>query len=169
MDIPPISRAGLMFRIRAMILFYIAVILASGITAFPLNWELSILVDWFGQGSWIGARFPAAAEWFGFIKEGLDFNAEKYPFIACGTDWLAFAHIMIAIAFLGPLYDPMKNIWIIYWGMLCCVGILPLSLICGPMRGIPFAWQCVDCSFGVFGIIPLLMVWRWIKQVQTQK
>ena len=29
--------------------------------------------------------------------------------IAYGTDWLAFAHITIAVAFLGPLKDPVRN------------------------------------------------------------
>ena len=35
-----------------------------------------------------------------------------------GFDWLAFAHLLIAIAFLGPLKDPIKNEWIIRWGMI---------------------------------------------------
>ena len=39
--------------------------------------------------------------------------------------------------------------------MIACVLIVPLALICGPLRGIPPFWQLIDCSFGVFGIIPL--------------
>ena len=102
---------------------------ASGITAIPLTWELSIFVRWFGEGTVIGNLVPGLADWLALVKEGLDSNAEHYPFIAYGTDWLAFAHIMIALAFIGPLRDPAKNIWIIHWGMLCCIGVLPLILI----------------------------------------
>ena len=157
----------LLRRIRLMILFYIAAVLVSGITAFPLPWEVSILVRWFGEGTVIGTHLPSLADWLARVKEGLDSNSQLYPFIAYGTDWLAFAHIVIALAFVGPLCYPIKNRWVIRWGMLCCVGIIPLVLICGAIRGIPWGWQCVDCSFGVFGIIPLILIDRWTRQLQA--
>jgi hypothetical protein len=58
--------------------------------------------------------------------------------LAYGTDWLAFAHLVIAIAFLGPLKDPVRNIWVVEFGMIACLLVIPLALICGPIRGIPF-------------------------------
>lgn len=88
-----------------------------------------------------------------------------YPFIAYGTDWLAFAHIVIAIAFVGPLKDPAKNIWVIEFVMIACVLVLPLALIFGPVRGIPFFWRLIDCSFGVFGFIPLWLIHRAIRRI----
>ncbi len=157
----------LLLRIRLMILFYMAVLLASGITAIPLTWELSILVRWFGEETVVGNLIPGLSGWLALVKEGLDSNAQQYPFIAYGTDWLAFAHIMIALAFIGPLRDPVKNIWIIHWAMLCCIGIIPLALICGTIRGIPWGWQCIDCSFGVFGIIPLILIDRWTRRLEN--
>ena len=75
--------------------------------------------------------------------------------MAYGTDWLAFAHLVIAVAFIGPLLDPVRNRWVITFGMIACVMVLPLALICGPIRGIPLYWQLIECSLGVFGIIPL--------------
>lgn len=141
-------------------------LLASGITAFPLVWELSILVHFFGEGSVIGSWVPGLANWLATVREGLDYNAERYPFLAYGTDWLAFAHIVIAIAFLGPFRDPIRNSWVVDWGMLCCLGIFPLALICGVFRGIPWGWTLVDCSFGAFGIIPLLLIRRWTGQLE---
>jgi hypothetical protein len=45
------------------------------------------------------------------------------------------------------------------------VAVIPLAFIAGPIRGIPFYWKCIDCSFGVLGIIPLYIVWRWIKKL----
>lgn len=41
---------------------------------------------------------------------------------------------MIAIAFIGPLRDPVRNIWIIQWGMIACVLVIPLALLAGAAR-----------------------------------
>ncbi|SCF41963.1 hypothetical protein [Micromonospora mirobrigensis] len=30
-----------------------------------------------------------------------------------GTDWLAFAHLVLAVAFWGPLRDPVRNVWVV--------------------------------------------------------
>jgi hypothetical protein len=81
-----------------------------------------------------------------------------------GTDWLAFGHLMIAIAFIGPLRDPVRNIWVVEFGMIACVLVIPAALICGFVRGIPFFWRLIDCSFGVFGIVPLYLAWRLIRR-----
>ena len=157
----------LLRRIRLMILFYMAALFISGITAFPLPWELSVLVRWVGEGTVAGTSMPGLADWLAQVKEGLDLNAQSYPFIAYGTDWLAFAHIMIALAFIGPFCDPIRNVWVIHWGILCCLGIIPLALICGALRGIPWGWQCIDCSFGIFGIVPLILICRWTRQLRA--
>ena len=156
----------LLRNIRGLILFFMAALLGSGITAFPLRWELGILCQWFGDGTFFGNNIPGLADWLTYVREGIEYNAEHFPFYAYGTDWLAFAHIMIAISFLGPLRDPVRNIWIIHFGMIACVGILPLSFICGPIRGIPFGWQLIDCSFGVFGIIPLIAIHMMTKKLE---
>ncbi|RBL84536.1 hypothetical protein DDE05_23215, partial [Streptomyces cavourensis] len=61
----------------------------------------------------------------------------------------------------------VRNIWVIEFGMIACAGIIPLALICGPIRGIPFWWSVIDMSFGVFGVIPLLIVRRMIKRLEV--
>jgi hypothetical protein len=81
----------------------------------------------------------------------------RFPFLAYGTDWLAFAHLVIAVAFLGPYRDPVRNKWVITFGLFACAGVIPLALIAGPIRGIPIEWRIIDCSFGVIGAIPLLL------------
>ena len=73
-----------------------------------------------------------------------------------GTDWLAFAHVVIAVYFIGPLVKPVKNEWVVYAGLIGCLLVIPLAWICGPIRGIPFYWRLIDCSFGVLGAVPLL-------------
>jgi hypothetical protein len=154
-------------RIRYVLLFFVAALVASGLTAFPLKWEVTVLQSLFGRGSFIEGIWPAMAAWISFVYQGLMEMYAKYPFIAYGTDWLAFAHLMIAVAFWGPLRDPIKHIWVVEWGMICCVMLIPLALICGPIRGIPFVWRLFDCAFGVFGILPLLWVRRDILRLKA--
>jgi hypothetical protein len=148
--------------IRLLLVLFIVGLVLSGLTAFPLLYELRLLTSWFGKATTIGSHFPEMANWLSLVREGLEVADQKYPFLAYGTDWLAFAHLMIAIAFWGPLKDPVKNIWVVEFGMIACLMVIPFALICGFIRGIPFFWQLIDFSFGIFGMIPLLIAHRWI-------
>jgi len=155
--------------IRLVLGFFVVGLVLSGLTAFPLRWELRLLTSWFGDGTTIGNTFPGLAHWLSHVREGLESTAREYPFLAYGTDWLAFAHLVIAVAFLGPLRDPVRNIWVVEFGMIACLMVIPLALICGPIRGIPFCWQLIDCSFGIFGLIPLAIVRRMIRSLDNQQ
>lgn len=126
----------------------------SGVTAFPLTIELKLLT----------AIWPHP--WLVQVRDALIDTDTKYPFLAYGTDWLAFAHLMIAAAFIGPWRDPIRNRWVIDWALLCCIGVIPLALICGPIRNIPFFHRLIDCSFGIFGAIPLLYLRRELSQAE---
>ncbi|NQT15532.1 MAG: hypothetical protein HQ582_22430 [Planctomycetes bacterium] len=137
----------------------------SGLTAFPLEWELGVLAGMLGipEGA-APEAYTGLQHWITLVRNGLHETYTNYPFIAYGTDWLAFAHIVIAVAFIGPFRDPVRNIWVITFGMIACVLLVLVALICGPLRGIPFYWQLIDCSFGVFGVIPL-----WFCRKFTQE
>jgi hypothetical protein len=56
---------------------------------------------------------------------------------------------------------------VIEFGIIACLAIFPLALIAGSIRGIPFFWQIIDCSFGVFGGIVLWVCYLKIKMLQT--
>ena len=152
-------------RVKVLLWLFIAGLSLSGITAFPLQWEIGILQNSIGQGTFVEIIWPTLAHWISFIHQGLTETYRLYPFIAYGTDWLAFAHIIIAIAFLGPLKDPVKNIWVVEFGMIACILVIPLALIAGPIRGIPFFWRLIDCSFGIFGLIPLWLAYTYIQRI----
>jgi hypothetical protein len=153
----------LLTKIRFTIVFFMVALILSGITAFPLETELHWLLGFRNQ-------MPAKlAAFFTSVYEALHDTNLRYPMLAYGYDWLAFAHIVIALFFIGPLKDPVKNIWVIEWGMLACIAIIPLAFIAGPVRGIPFYWKCIDCSFGIFGIIPLYLTRKWIKKLERMK
>ncbi|MDJ0460934.1 hypothetical protein [Streptomyces sp. H27-C3] len=158
----------LLRRIRVWLIFFIVCLVLSGLTAFPLVTELHWLESLLkSSGSPVPEHFPALMEWVERVRAGLDATEAKYPFVLYGTDWLAFAHLVIAVAFYGPYRDPVRNIWVIEFGMIACVGTIPLALICGPIRGIPFWWSVIDMSFGVLGVIPLMIVRRRIKLLEA--
>ncbi|MER7109945.1 hypothetical protein [Streptomyces sp. NPDC000229] len=159
---------ALLRRIRVWLVVFIVCLVLSGATAFPLVTELHLAEDALkGWASPVADAFPGLQEWITRVRTGLDTADEHYPFLLYGTDWLAFAHLVIAVAFYGPYRDPVRNIWVIDFGMIACAGIIPLALICGPIRGIPFWWSVIDMSFGVFGVIPLLVVRRMIKRLEA--
>lgn len=151
-------------RIRACLAIVIAGLIASGITAFPLRTELT-LVSREAETSMPGSGF---AGWLYTVHTALDWNYRHFPFMAYGTDWLAFAHLVIAIAFLGPWRDPVRNRWIVDWGLIACACVIPFALIAGSIRGIPFGWRLIDCSFGVFGSIPLFVCRGAIRRLETR-
>jgi hypothetical protein len=151
-------------RIRVWIWIFIVGLIFSGLTAFPLESELRWVAKWMNADANVGTSGLAA--WIVRVRDALIDTNAKYPFLAYGTDWLAFAHLVIAVAFVGPLRDPVRNVWVIEFGMIACVMVIPLALIAGAARGIPIFWRLIDCSFGVFGIVPLRLCWREIKRLE---
>ena len=156
MNQPEAARATILRRFRLVLGLFILGLILSGITAFPLHSELELLTKIRG----LETRTPADASngfdrWIITVRDGLRESYAQHPWLAYGTDWLAFGHIVIALFFIGPLRDPVRNIWVLHASLIACVLVLPLALICGPLRHIPFGWRVVDCSFGVFGFIPL--------------
>ncbi|MFI8522077.1 hypothetical protein ACIGEZ_30310 [Streptomyces sp. NPDC085481] len=159
---------ALLKRIRVWLVVFIVCLVLSGATAFPLVTELRLVDE--ALGSWaspLGETFPGLAEWIARVRTGVEGADARAPYLLYGTDWLAFAHLVIAVAFYGPYRDPVRNIWVIDFGMIACAGIIPLALVCGPIRGIPFWWSVIDMSFGVIGILPLLAVRRLIKRLEA--
>jgi len=71
-----------------------------------------------------------------------------------------------AIAFIAPYKDPVKNKWVLEFGTIACFLIIPFALFIGYFRGIPFWWRLIDCSFGIFGLIPLGICYNKITQLE---
>ena len=142
----------------------------SGVTAFPLRWGMDVLAGWLGIDADADlASLDGLRYWIACIRGGLEQSYGAYPFLAYGTDWLAFAHLAIAVFFIGPMREPAAHDWTLVSGMIACAGVLPLALICGPLRGIPLYWRLIDCSFGVFGVIPLVYCLSISRRLQAMK
>ena len=146
---------------RWIIVFMISLAL-SGITAIPAETELSLLVSYFPADGSTG-------KWLERVFIGIRDTNNRYPFLAYGYDWLAFAHIVLAVLFIGPLKDPVKNKWVIEFGIIACLMIIPFAMIAGYFRGIPIGWRLIDCSFGVIGIVPLKICLNKIHYLETIK
>ena len=150
-------------RVRVWLSIFIAGLVLSGVTAFPLESELR----WMASVLRSPALEPLASAthllpWVERVYGGLATTNAHFPFLAYGTDWLAFGHLVIAIAFIGPWIDPVRNKWLITVGLIACAGVTLLALIAGPIRSIPLGWRLIDSSFGVFGCVPLLICRRYI-------
>ena len=145
-----------------MIVVFVVTLILSGVTAIPVYSELKWIVEHnlFPEDSLIGA-------WLFRVWQGVSDVNDNHHFLFYGYDWLAFAHIVIGLAFIGPYKDPVKNKWIIDWAILACICVIPLAVIAGPIRHIPWFHILIDCSFGIIGIIPLLITLKWIVQLEA--
>lgn len=148
-------------RVRLCIWIIIIGLFISGVTAFPIETELAFFVKHQPDSP------STLTHWLNKVYLAVKDVNTRYPFISYGTDWLAFAHIMLAILFIGPLMHPVRNIWVVQFGIIAAVLIFPLAFIAGSIRGIPFFWQCIDCSFGAITLAVLLPCHKWIKQLEA--
>jgi hypothetical protein len=136
---------------------FIVGLILSGLTAFPLLTELRLLSAWLEvKDASRYAELTGLPHWIAYVTYCLEETYSRFPFMAYGTDWLAFGHLCIAVFFIRPWLHPLESDWVLRCGLILCAGVIPLALIAGQLRGIPFYWRLIDCSFGVLGALPLL-------------
>ena len=154
-------------RIVACTWAIIAGLVISGMTAIPLQSEIDLLARWLGAGNLSPAEAANGfTKWILIVRDALHATDAKYPFFGYGTDWLAFGHIVIALAFVGALRHPLRNAWLFQFGMVACVLVLPWALLFGELRGVPIGWRLIDCSFGVVGFVPNWMAHRAARELE---
>ena len=154
----PLKRARLMLGIVAFGLF------VSGVTVWPAVPELKAAarIAW-GDGEPSGVLHPFVLR----AIEGLESVQANYPFMLYAHDWLAFAHIVLAILFAGAIRDPVRNIWIVQCGLIMCALVPVLAGICLPLRGLPGCWLWIDCAFAPAAALPLWLALRDIKYLEV--
>jgi hypothetical protein len=145
-------------RIYALTSLMIVGLVVSGVTAIPVKTEIDLLARTLpvAEGSWIAK-----------VRDALHAVHDHHPFLFYGTDWLAFGHIVIAVAFIGALRHPTRNRWLFDFGLIACVMVIPYALIMGSFRGIPLWWKLIDCSFGVLGAIPMILCRRYVQELES--
>jgi hypothetical protein len=161
-------RVRLLRRSRALLLAFIVGLVLSGVTAFPLESELRWLTGLLGVGpSTSPGDVHGVLAWLVTVRDALIETNARFPFLAYGTDWLAFAHLVIAVAFIGPLRDPVRNVWVVIFGLIACASVIPLALVAGALRGIPLYWRLIDCAFGIGGATLLWPCWLAIRELES--
>ncbi len=142
-------------QIRLALFIVIFGLVLSGVTAFPLLHEMNWICQIIAGESRDPALHAGFTKWLLIVRQGLEETYEKFPFIAYGTDWLAFAHLSIALFFILPWRDPIRYQGVLHIGVWMSILVIPLAHICGPIRGIPFWWRMIDSSFGILCLPPL--------------
>jgi len=136
----------------------------SGVTVWPaipeLKWGLHLLQNW-------GLADSTLADFTATILESLKHIEKDHPHILYGYDWLAFAHIVLAILFLGAARDPVRNKWIVECGLIMCALIPFLAGICIPLREIPWWWFFMDFAFTPLAAIPLFIALKDIRRIEA--
>jgi hypothetical protein len=155
-----LGRVKLMLGIVAFGLF------VSGVTVWPAVWELKTAVHlvW-GDG-------PPTSTIHGFVVRSIAALVDvdsRYPFLLYAHDWLAFAHVMLAILFAGAARDPVRNVWIVQCGLIMCALVPVLAGICIPLRGIPMVWFWIDAAFAPGAALPLWIALRGIRRIEKQQ
>jgi hypothetical protein len=135
----------------------------SGVTVWPAVPELKAAahIAW-GAGEPSGVLHPFVLR----AIQGLESVQASYPFLLYAHDWLAFAHIVLAILFAGAIRDPVRNVWIVQCGLIMCALIPVLAGICVPLRGLPGCWFWFDCAFAPAAGVPLWIALRDVRQFE---
>lgn len=154
-------------RFRFVLALFILGLVLSGVTAFPLLSEMKVVIHLLGLDQAVSATgYSGLSYWILTVRFGLEDMYLRYPWIAYGTDWLAFGHIVIALFFIEPFRHPRESRPVLRVGIVACVMVVPLAFICGSVRGIPVHWRLIDCSFGILGALPLLYCLRLIPIIE---
>jgi hypothetical protein len=150
----PLKRAKWMLGIVAAGLFI------SGVTIWPALWELKTIV----RILWDGTEPTGAIHRFLLdALRSLESVGSNYPFLFYAGDWLAFAHIVLAILFAGAARDPVRNVWVVQCGLIMCALVPVLAGICIPLRGLPWQWFLVDFAFAPAAALPLAIALHDIR------
>jgi hypothetical protein len=144
--------------VRWVTAIFIVGLALGGATAIPIESQLDL------AARWAGVPPPGVAGWLAKVREGVKVTQAQCPFMAYGTDWLAFGHFAIALLFMVTLSDPARNIALYRGGMVVCALVIPFALGFGALRGIPLGWRLIDCCFGVGGFVPLWLCHRWLQR-----
>lgn len=152
-----LARAKWMLVIVAFGLF------VSGVTVWPAISELKAIV-------WLiwGSSAPSGELHVFLLKAiaGLEATKAQYPFMLYAHDWLAFAHLMLAILFAGAVRDPVRNKWIVQCGLIMCALVPVLAGVCIAIRELPGWWFLIDFAFAPGAALPLWIAYRDIRAIE---
>ena len=161
-QVSPPHSSGLLTRIRLCLGILIAILLVNGITGFSLIRGSEACLNILARTAHLSAGSPLF-DWLSQVHHALVVSAGSTPFLAYSTDSLALAYILFALLFLGPYRDPVRNQWVINFGLVGCLAILLLAAIAGPLRGVAVSWRMVNACFALACALPLLLCRHYLS------
>ncbi len=159
--VSPPKSAGLLTRIRLCLALLMAGLLFSSLPGFfPLNgtkWILGLLArtSHFGDGT-------PLFTWFLGTRQALMATSLTARFLFYATNRDGLSRILFALLFLGPYRDPVRNRWVINFGLLSCAALVLFAFVAGEIQGMPFLWRCADAAFALLCALPLLLCKHYI-------
>jgi len=134
-------------QVRVVLLLFSAGLILSGVTAMVPLEGLNMLYPLYGPGSFLHEAWPAMASWLSLVHEALSATYAIYPFLIAAR-------------------DPLRNTWVVQFGIAACLLVLPHALIFGAIRGIPIFWRLIDTLFGIGGLILLLIIRATLRTIE---
>jgi len=142
-------------RIKVLTWVFILGLIFSGATAIPLEPELNLLAKFFGVADKSSIEVASGmAHWILRSRSPARHQCE----ISVSGVWNRLAGVRTFCNRSGVhrgIARPGSQRVAFYLCMIACVMIVPYAFIFGGVRGIPVYWRLIDCSFGVFGILPI--------------
>ena len=160
-QVSPPQAGGLVPRIRLCLALVMACLILAGVAAFAPIQETRWLLDVLSRSANFGVGSPSFT-WILGLNHALIANSQSAPFLAYSGDCVALAQILFALVFIGPFLHPVRNQWVITFGLICCAGVVLLAFIAGPIRDIPFFWRLVDSALAIFCALPLLLCRHYV-------
>ena len=149
-----------------LILFLLAFVFSLHMVVF-IETDAELLAKYVGHDTFMEELSPSISAWMEHLNLAVSETYSSYPFIAYCMDWLCYAFVVIAIFLLGAIKDPVKNVWVVQVFLVaCCLGLI-LPFIVGPIRDIPIFWRFFDSSFGLIGLLFLLLPYRLIRKLEA--
>ena len=133
----------------------------SGVTIWPWELELTLAISLLEQLS----APSALGELLAAILADMQDLRDRQSFVLYIADWLAYAHLVLAALFVMAMRDPVRNILVVRFGLLCCATVPILAVSCIPLRGIPLFWIAVDSSFAL-AALPLWVALRDLRALE---
>ena len=164
-QVQPPRVGGLITRIRLCLCLVMAGLVLCGVAASSPVRSTQSMLDLLVRSAHFGTGTPVYV-WLFEVHRTLAAATVSTPFIAYATDLVALAHIMLALALVGPYRDPSRNQWVVSFALLCCAAVALLAFTAGPIRGIPLFWRLVDSSFAVLCALPLVLCRHYTHLLQ---
>ena len=164
-QVSPPQSSGLLTRIRLCLALVIAGLLLSGAAAFSPIRETRWILGSLSRTVHFGVGTPLF-EWLIRTRQALIATSVTAPFLAYQTDREGLGRLLLALLFLGPYRDPLRNRWVINFGLLTCAALVGFAFVAGPIRQIPVLWQCVDALFALLCALPLLLCRHYLQLLE---